>query len=892
MAIDKSPLIIDPSSFLPITMRLSFVSLMVPALFVTAQAQPLKVNFDYAPSRHLTAICFPDDWQKTMVTETGALAYDFGPGPYARPLTTVSVEVQGEATKILGQRFDDPKVPIAVTRIAAGTTELEQRAFALAPSLRSPTSPLQSPPSSAAPSRVIRLGGLTGCVSWANPDSSVDPVFHNVAWGTNRPVLYRVRVTPSSQHRVALGLCESYKGRPRSRLQELHVEGANSMIVDPLSDSTRNRPYVFFFDGHDADGDGLLNIEAHAAPSGPDPNVILNAFWVFPEGTLVDADGLITGRFTQKAEVAYSCGRELEETASAPRMDGILSTVTGGSARQVVRIRTVRQLAYDAHRHMMTWEGRPYLLTRPAAVAAVRETDGWTLEMPAHATEIEAIAIHGPRSMQGFRAIPDLKIEMQRAVNHWSKLKYRSRGKISVPDTGIQYVLDASIRNVYQIRESVDGHMQLQPGPTVYRGMWVGDLILSGVPVMMLGDTSTERKFLESALRFQLPDGRIRVGGPYNTLSETPFTLLAMFLYARSAGNDRWLITHWSALQKGFEWIHRQRESTLADSHTPYRGLMPPSFVDGGLRDESADYGTVWWSLVALEKAIEAAQRIGKTDDAAAWKTLFSDLDRSYRAAASRDLRTVGSRRFLSIGVGDTSTTSPPQRGQYTFLMPVRYGRMFSATDSLTLDMIRSNLNMLDRASVEGLIQGSGWMAEGVWPWLGGVHGIAHNLVGSRRRAAELLYAFANHASPLGTWVEEQQPKHLGNGIAGDASNAEASAVFVHLVRDLLVVERGGTLELLRGAPDEWYRENATIELRDILTEFGAVQFRLRIDKHSARTHMEITVPRRKDASAPALLHLEALKKRGFMFKDGQSLPEILEIGWGRTTQIELVRAE
>jgi hypothetical protein len=52
-----------------------------------------------------------------------------------------------------------------------------------------------------------------------------------------------------------------------------------------MVDSVKNRPYVFFFDGEDADGDGYLRIESHAAPEGPDPNVILASGYFLREPT-------------------------------------------------------------------------------------------------------------------------------------------------------------------------------------------------------------------------------------------------------------------------------------------------------------------------------------------------------------------------------------------------------------------------------------------------------------------------------------------------------------------------------------------------------------------------------------------------------------------------------
>ena len=67
--------------------------------------------------------------------------------------------------------------------------------------------------------------------------------------------------------------------------------------------------------------------------------------------------------------------------------------------------------------------------------------------------------------------------------------------------------------------------------------------------------------------------------------------------------------------------------------------------------------------------------------------------------------------------------------------------------------------------------------------------------------AHALLQAYADHATPFGTWVEEQQPKAIGTRTSGDMSDAEASAFFVQAVRSFMVRERGTTLHLLDGIP-------------------------------------------------------------------------------------------
>ena len=205
----------------------------------SATGQKRQVDFRFAPESYLTAICLPDDWQKTLVSEKGALAYDFGPGPYAKPLTEISVGLKEKALRINRQYLQDPRVPIVVTeRIGDGVT-MQQHAFALIP--QNPQ--LQTP--TWINDKVQRIGGLNGCISWASPAGKIDPAFRNVAWGNNRPIKYRVKVTPGSKKRVAMGICESYKPRAGTRILELHVEGSTPLTVDPMASGEKNHPYVF-----------------------------------------------------------------------------------------------------------------------------------------------------------------------------------------------------------------------------------------------------------------------------------------------------------------------------------------------------------------------------------------------------------------------------------------------------------------------------------------------------------------------------------------------------------------------------------------------------------------------------------------------------------------------
>jgi hypothetical protein len=225
--------------------RIKFILFLILSFSTIAAGQKREVNFKFAPANYLTAICLPDDWQKTLLSEKGALAYDFGPGPYAKPLTEVSLSLKEKNLQTSRQYLLDARVPMVTTELSGDGIVIKQHAFALIPA----TLPLQT--SNVINEKIQRINGLNGCIGWAAPAGNADPAFRNVAWGTNRPIKYRVQVAPGSKKRVALGICESYKPRAGTRLIELRVEGAAPLTVDPMESGDKNHPYVFLFDGRD-----------------------------------------------------------------------------------------------------------------------------------------------------------------------------------------------------------------------------------------------------------------------------------------------------------------------------------------------------------------------------------------------------------------------------------------------------------------------------------------------------------------------------------------------------------------------------------------------------------------------------------------------------------------
>ncbi len=329
-----------------------------------------------------------------------------------------------------------------------------------------------------------------------------------------------------------------------------------------------------------------------------------------------------------------------------------------------------------------------------------------------------------------------------------------------------------------------------------------------------------------------------------------------------------------------------RREQTLADPAAPYYGLMPPGFVDGGISTPRADYGSLWWAMIAVEKGIEAASWLGQYEVAEQWQKLFDEFMFSFRQAARRDLQKDRyGNTFLPISVADTAT-SLPQKGQYAFLLPLRYGEFFYQQEALLDSIVRGNLAMLDATTKQGRIVSSGWLHNGVWPWLGGIHGMAHLLFGNTNLAHDRLYAYANHAAPTGPWVEEQQTKDIGIATAGDVSNAEASAVFIHLVRLLLVRERLDNLELPSGVPPEWFIPNAKIELNEIWTDFGPVTLRLTISPDGKSASLLVAPIHGRGSKGKPVISLRQMQKLNFVSENGEPLPEVMNGVWSKPMKV------
>lgn len=819
------------------------------------QLEPEVLDFRYAPKRWQTCIGLPDDPAKTLVGSDGGIYFAFGKGSSKHfgfgsyLLADLVADGKAEAPR---QELHRARVPAIITRSRKGPVELRQVAWA-------------SPPAATgAPKRsdflwltVSNTGSAPAAARLRVTAESPDPLKLDasrtrlvseddagrlfctfsrpcepsvVAKQAAAPERLRIR---SVAHHVVRNWasptpagCDSFKhiivGNRNPLVFEFSAEPGERYVavfglIEAWHKEPGNRPMELLIENQPVRQIDLIR------DSGRNRPVILP----FPalddngDGKIRLAVRSLPGAPDQSPVVS---GIWVFPAASAPAAEALLTGQVPGAA-----------LGYVNAEHL-PGQVFPTELTWDCGTLAPGQTCELFLSAPQndearHSTDLPAAA----------------QAELERAVRFWESaaLPY---SQVQVPDPAVQDLLDSCIRNLYQAREIKNGHPKFQVGPTCYRGAWAADGAFILETIAYLGRPQEAREGIEAQI--DQDDGP----GGVEFSKKTGLRLFTLWRHAQLTGDRDWLRTMWPRVEREVKQIMEYRAMTRQEPGTPNCGLMPPGTGDGGLGGPFREYTNVYWTLAGLRAASEAAQWMGESQQVSAWQAEFEDYWAAFDRARQRDKRTDASGNVFVPPVMPGEPEQLPQRGAWAFLQSIYPGRLFAADDAL----MRGTLGMLDANQREGLIYGTGWIADGIWNYAASFYGHAHLWLGHGRKAAATLYAFGNHASPLLIWREEQNVRGEREKYVGDMPHNWASAEFIRLVRHLLVLERGNELHLLEGLPRRWTQPGAETRLSAIPTTFGAMSLALRFSPDGTSATLELDPPRR-EAPAKIVIHAEHL---------------------------------
>ncbi|MBI4581387.1 MAG: hypothetical protein HY718_16920 [Planctomycetes bacterium] len=560
-----------------------------------------------------------------------------------------------------------------------------------------------------------------------------------------------------------------------------------------------------------------------------------------------------------------------------PRADLVLATLTnqGPSTVEVrpqVRVHSTKAIRFDKAAQIVWVGDRPMIGMLPGATVASRSERECVVVLPAMSLppgESRQLVVPFHHSVDAITwSIEAATRALDAARAYWRKadLPY---GRISVPDANVRAMIDSSIRNIYQAREIKDGLPAFQVGPTCYRGLWIVDGAFLLEAVTMLNRSAETRAGVQYMLNHQNADGSFELLTQY--WKETGIVLWVIDRHEQLTGDTAWLRETWPRVERAVQSIQSLRRKASQDPAAPYAGLVPPGFPDGGLGGPIAEYTNVYWLLVGLESAVAIAARTGHTDQAAAWQREYDDMWRAFRKAAERDLAADAfGNKMLPVPM-QRPLDRAPHKALWAFCHAIHPGELFAPDDPIMLGTLAS----LTDNECEGLVKGTGWLDTGIWNYFGGFYGHAFAWLGQGDKAAQVLYAFGNHASPLLAWREEQSPVGQGGEICGDMPHNWASAEFIRLSLHLLVFERGDELHLLEGLPPTWLTPGAKTTVEDVLTRFGPFSMMLRVSDDGQTADLEIRPPARRPP-ARLVLHTrdwaEAVMLDGRALVDGRDL--------------------
>ena len=208
------------------------------------------------------------------------------------------------------------------------------------------------------------------------------------------------------------------------------------------------------------------------------------------------------------------------------------------------------------------------------------------------------------------------------------------------------------------------------------------------------------------------------------------------------------------------------------------------------------EYTNVYWTLVGMRAAIDAARWLGKTDQASRWQCEYDDFYATFRKAADATCGTTPTATAICPSSWATWATTCRRRAQWAFCHAVFPGKVFAGRPAGPRQHGHAPGH---RARRDGLRHGLGPTASGTisprstahaWLWLGD---------GQRRPSCSMRLP----TMPRRCWsgAKSRRPGEKGSKNVGDMPHNWASAEFIRLVRHLLVLERGNDLHLLEGMP-------------------------------------------------------------------------------------------
>jgi len=408
---------------------------------------------------------------------------------------------------------------------------------------------------------------------------------------------------------------------------------------------------------------------------------------------------------------------------------------------------------------------------------------------------------------------PDAVPSAEQVAKGW-QLQTRRGMQVELPDNRLQETVDTARRHLLLVHGGEDlVSWPLAPFDFATAATVLGALDAFGFhdEAAQVLDTWPERQTLDGAF----------VGAP-DRYDANGAALLALAEHWRLTRDDELVERLIGPVAKGAHWIEKKRTSRRARRNPAAEGLLPagdgPSYA-GPAGSSFRDAAIAIRGLSRITEALTAIDQPEVAEDCARFADLLrraleravaanGDEDRSSPAAVPVPVPAAAGRRVDDGVVANLALVEP--FGEW---------RADEPRVTATLDHLRDRA-VVDRAVLRR--EGGAGLSPVLTMQLAAVE-----LEAGDPRAFERLTWMVEHAGVTVSWPTAIHP-HSGGGSAGSPHDPEATALFLLLVRRMLVREAvdGDGLVLLSMLPPSWLGQS--VDVRDAPTALGRCSYSVR----------------------------------------------------------------
>ncbi len=435
----------------------------------------------------------------------------------------------------------------------------------------------------------------------------------------------------------------------------------------------------------------------------------------------------------------------------------------------------------------------------------------------------------------------------------WKKLLARGM-QISVPDKGVEDGFKSCLADLFVMREKLAGkYWGIVCGTDIYRSVNASEPAMSDLLLEQLGYEKESLQDIRVHLDGQDESGCwvTSKGWEHDVWYIIYHKALLVMNHYYISGDREFLAKYYENMKKSSLWNGKMREQNRKDPSSPSYGLMPRGMGDAGLMNNSDYYGYFYphncMSVAADGLTVKAAEILGKKEDLKILTEIYE--------SAKRDI--IKSMRENSVKESDYEWIPGTFNAETTSL----FGCLSSYYPCGILDkddpLIKGTLRRVEEKGISegGLPVGTGWLKDGLWVAMALDNFSAAYLEMERYDdAAKFLYPVLNHASPFVTWCEERGVEPGSAVKTGDWQHLWTPLSVGRYVRDALINEKKGALNILCGIPREWLADGCEISVKGAVTYLGKIDFaakrtrnklvlRLKSDKDLQRVILHLRLP-------------------------------------------------